>query len=99
MFSCGYLHGKQGLYFFYNICINCIVFSKWFLLYMYVYIFFNRQINHPKIENRFYSCTYIILTEHEIDFQNLNVVLKTVTIHVFNPQIIPTEHRKLNAQQ
>lgn len=61
--------------------------------------FFNRQINHPKIENRFYSCTYIILTEHEIDFQNLNVVLKTVTIHVFNPQIIPTEHRKLNAQQ
>lgn len=53
MFSCGYLHGKQGLYFFYNICINCIVFTKWFLLYMYVYIFFNRQINHPKIENRF----------------------------------------------
>lgn len=57
--------------------------------------FFNRQINHPKIENRFYSCTYIILTEHEIDFQNLNVVLKTVTIHVFNPQIKPTEHKKI----
>lgn len=60
---------------------------------MYTF-FFNRQINHPKIENRFYSCTYIILTEHEIDFQNLNVVLKTVTIHVFSPQIKPTEHKK-----